>query len=105
MALLPTRWRRYDAARRHVVAQHGARWWLVARPWPSEATMQQIRWALIVVASVAVIAMGGCGHNVHVQFDKGRTRVHVGSQDRPDSVQQGNSGDRASTRRGPGRHP
>src|SRR5206468_9447642 len=69
MALLPTRWRRYDAARRHVVAQHGARWWLVARPWPSEATMQQIRWALIVVASVAVIAMGGCGHNVHVRFN------------------------------------
>ena len=64
--------------------------------------MQQIRWALIVVASVAVIATSGCGHNVHVQFNNGRTRVHVGSQDRPDSVQQGNSGDRASTRR---RHP
>jgi len=41
--------------------------------------MQQIRWALIVVASVAVIAMGGCGHNVHVQFNNGRTRVHVGN--------------------------
>ena len=67
--------------------------------------MQQIRWALIVVASVAVIAMGGCGHNVHVRFNNGRTRVHVGSQDRPDSVQQGNLRDRASTRRGPGRHP
>ena len=25
MALLPARWRNYDAARRHVVAQHGAR--------------------------------------------------------------------------------
>jgi len=67
--------------------------------------MQQIRWALIVVASVAVIATSGCGHSVHVRFNNGRTRVHVGSQDGPDSVQQGNSRDRASTRRGPGRHP
>ena len=32
MASLPARWRSYDAARRHVVTQHGARWWLVARP-------------------------------------------------------------------------
>jgi len=52
-----------------------------------------------VLVSIAMIGTSGCGHSVHVHFNNGQTKVHVGgSQDRTAGAQ------RDSARRGAGRH-
>jgi len=52
-----------------------------------------------VLVSIAMIGTSGCGHSVHVHFNNGQTKVHVGgSQDRTAGAQ------RDSAERGAGRH-
>ena len=41
-----------------------------------------------VLVSIAMIGTSGCGHSVHVHFNNGQTKVHVGgSQDRTAGAQ------------------
>ncbi len=61
--------------------------------------MRLIRRACTVLVSVAMIGTNGCGHGVHVRFNNGQTKVHVGgSQDRTAGAQRDSAG------RGTGRH-
>ena len=52
--------------------------------------MHAICRALAVVASFAVLASSGCGHNVHVRLNNGRGSVHIdhGPRDRPQAARQ-----------------
>ena len=61
--------------------------------------MRQIRRACTaVLVSIAMIGTSGCGHSVHVHFNNGQTKVHVGSHDRTAGAQRDSGG------RGTGRH-
>ena len=51
-----------------------------------------------VLVLIAIIGMSGCGHSVHVHFNNGQTKVHVGLQDRTAGAQRDSAG------RGTGRH-
>jgi len=63
-----------------------------------EGAMRLIRRACTVLVSVAMIGTSGCGHSVHVHFNNGQTKVHVGSQDRTAGAQRDSAG------RGTGQH-
>ncbi len=54
--------------------------------------MRLIRRACTVLVSVAMIGTSGCGHSVHVHFNNGQTKVHVGSQDRTAGAQRDSAG-------------
>ena len=62
-----------------------------------EGAMRLIRRACTVLVSVAMIGTSGCGHSVHVHFNNGQTKVHVGSH-RTAGAQRDSAG------RGTGRH-
>jgi len=62
--------------------------------------MHAICWALVVVASFAVLVASGCGHNVHVHLNNGRGTVHV-DHGPPDSR---SKADRQDSGRPAGRH-
>ena len=64
-----------------------------------EGAMRQIhRACTAVLVSIVMIGTSGCGHGVHVHFNNGQTKVHVGSQDRTAGAQRDSAG------RGTGRH-
>jgi len=61
--------------------------------------MRQIRRArTAVLVSIAMIGTSGCGHSVHVRFNNGQTKVHVGGSQDHTGAQQDSAG------RGIGRH-
>ncbi len=55
--------------------------------------------AYVAVGAAAILGTSGCGRGVHVHFNNGQTKVHVGgSQDRTVGAQRDNAA------RGTGRH-